>query len=240
MPNFLDRAKETTATTGTGTVTLSGTPVSPFQSWANAGAVDGAVYSYLIEDGSAWEIGRGVYTSSGTTLTRVLVDSSTGSLLNLTGNATVGQIAAAHDLHHMGARVKRSTDQTAADYNPLQPIPFDSEDFDTHGFHDSVTNNTRLTIPGGLGINFVELHGQLTWTLSDTAWKQILFRKNGSDLFCGHIVDPGALTGANASIESGPIAVEDGDYFELCWQESADNSITILSANTRFAIRVVG
>jgi hypothetical protein len=92
MSVFLNRAKASTATTGTGTVTL-GSGVAPFQSWASAGAVDGYYYTYLIEDGNAWEVGRGKYTASGTTLTRSLLESSTGSLLNLTGSATVTQAA---------------------------------------------------------------------------------------------------------------------------------------------------
>lgn len=92
MSIFLNRAKVNTTTTGTGTVTL-GSAVSPFQTWGNAGAVDGFVYDYLIEDGTAWEIGYGTYTASGTTLSRTLVASSTGALLSLTGAATVACVA---------------------------------------------------------------------------------------------------------------------------------------------------
>lgn len=97
MVTLVNRAKMTTATTGDGTITL-GSAVSGFQTFASAGVVNEDVVSYVIEDGSAWEVGTGTYTSSGTTLSRTLVESSTDNLLNLSGDAVVYVTIAAADV----------------------------------------------------------------------------------------------------------------------------------------------
>ena len=76
-----DRVKETTTTTGTGTITLAGA-VSGFQSFAAIG--NGNETFYTIAGGAEWEVGIGTYTSSGTTLSRdtVLESSNSGNLVN--------------------------------------------------------------------------------------------------------------------------------------------------------------
>lgn len=100
MPRLVNRAKMTTATTGTGTITL-GSASSGYQTFADAGVSDGDTVRYVIEDGSSWEIGSGVYTSSGTTLTRVVAESSNSdSAIDLTGSAVVFVTAVAQDIPH--------------------------------------------------------------------------------------------------------------------------------------------
>lgn len=78
-----DRIKETTTTTGTGTITLAGA-VSGFQSFAAVGNGNTTYYCISHTTSSEWEVGLGTYTSSGTTLSRtaILSSSNSGSAVN--------------------------------------------------------------------------------------------------------------------------------------------------------------
>jgi sugar lactone lactonase YvrE len=97
MVKMVNRAKMSTPTTGTGTLTL-GSAITGYQTFAASGVANADVVRYTLEDGAAWEIGLGTYTASGTLLSRTLEESSTGSLLNLSGNAEIFVTAAAADV----------------------------------------------------------------------------------------------------------------------------------------------
>jgi hypothetical protein len=97
MAKSYNLAKVTTATTGTGTITL-GTPSQGYLSFADAGVQDGETVSYGIRDLNHSETGTGVYTSSGATLTRnVTTSTNSDSAINLSGSAEVYITARAED-----------------------------------------------------------------------------------------------------------------------------------------------
>lgn len=101
MAILANRAWMSTATTGTGTMTL-GSALSGYQSFAAAGITNTQVVRYTIIDGANWEVGTGTYTTSGTTLSRTPSESSNaGSAINLSGTASVFIAAAAADIIHL-------------------------------------------------------------------------------------------------------------------------------------------
>ena len=72
-----DRVKDSTTSTSTGTITLSGTAPSGYQNFSAVG--DGSTTYYTIAGvtvATEWEVGIGTYTASGTTLSRDTVLSS--------------------------------------------------------------------------------------------------------------------------------------------------------------------
>lgn len=71
-----DRVQETSTTTGTGTYTLAGA-VTGYQSFSVIGNANQTYYAAT--NGTAWEVGIGTYTSSGTTLSRDTILASSNS-----------------------------------------------------------------------------------------------------------------------------------------------------------------
>jgi hypothetical protein len=89
MAKLYNLARMTTATTGTGTITL-GAAVSGYLTFALAGVANGETVSYAIKDGANSEIGTGVYTASGTTLARTVTNSTnSNAAIGLSGTAEV-------------------------------------------------------------------------------------------------------------------------------------------------------
>ena len=78
-----DRVKDSTTTTGTGTVTLSGTAPTGYQNFSVIGNGNTTYYTIAGQTSSEWEVGIGTYSSTGPTLSRdtVLASSNSGNLV---------------------------------------------------------------------------------------------------------------------------------------------------------------
>jgi hypothetical protein len=98
MAKLFNLVGMTTATAGTGTMTL-GSAISGYLTPALAGVADGDVVSYAINDGAGSEVGIGTYTASGTTLSRTVRKSTnSNAAISLSGAALVYITPAAEDL----------------------------------------------------------------------------------------------------------------------------------------------
>lgn len=152
MGRLANRAKMTT-TGGTGTLTL-GSAVSGFQTFADAGIADGQVVRYAIEDGSAWEVGTGTYTASGTTLSRTVIESSNAdAAINASASAVVFITALAKDfVQDVAATLTGTTPELNTDNGTILSWTLTANSTPTDGLEDgeilllSVLDGTAYTI----------------------------------------------------------------------------------------------
>lgn len=102
MPLLADRVRETTATVGTGTLTLNGAAVG-YQSFSSAFGNGASVY-YVITDNTDWEIGIG--TTGAGTLSRDTVISSSNSNNKVSWSAGTKDVFCAY----VGSRAVTTSD----------------------------------------------------------------------------------------------------------------------------------
>lgn len=139
-------------------------------------------------------------------------------------------------LSFRGARVLKAANHSA-DYTAGVLVTWDTEAFDTDGFHDLVTNTHRLTIPAHLDGSFVEIGGAIYDSgLTASNAPAIHLQKNGTSF--GAIQDHNPALAYGSMVSSGPMQVAGGDYFQLFYQVTGDTSSTVLAARSFFWIKV--
>ena len=84
-----DRIKDTSSTSGSGTITLDNSPPAGYQAFSTLG--NGSTTYYTIQGSDdSWEIGIGTYTSNTLTRTTILSSSNNGVIINFpSGSHTV-------------------------------------------------------------------------------------------------------------------------------------------------------
>ena len=159
-----------------------------------------------------------------------VVDDPGGSPLSR--KSTIQQVQAGMGV---GAKAKATTDQTIGD-DTWTAVALDLEDFDDAAYHDTVTNNSRMTIPSGYDGRYL-LVGHVHWSApNDTKPYLTGIYKNGT------LLDQGAGVSVAGSVASIQCTIIDnavaGDYYELyAYQNSGGNEDT---NNSYFSIQKVG
>ena len=105
-------------------------------------------------------------------------------------------------------------------------ITFDAEDFDTDGFHDNSTNNTRITIPAGKGGKYL-FTATGHWQDNATGSRQMYFRKNGSDIVAFNIWSSDGAVGFSLPQVFELVAT---DYIELVVYQDSSSTIVVEGA----------
>lgn len=139
----------------------------------------------------------------------------------------------------VGALVRKNAGQTIG--TTLTSLTFQVEPYDVGGFHDTVSNTARLTIPSGQGIDCVRLAAGVRHTATNNPNCRII--KNGA-VFHGmgnyRQQDNGTNLGYFLeNLNSAIVEVADADYFESQFAVNSGTTSPNDSAHTFFAIEVI-
>lgn len=133
---------------------------------------------------------------------------TTHDALDHTGLTGVGVAA------FVGCRVYNSATQNVNNTTDTQ-LTFNSEDYDTDGFHSTGSNTDRITIPTG-ETGYYLVHAHTTWSPSATGERIMVIRKNGSDVAgASSSVPVNSGTYGTRQIVSVILFLTAGDYLQV-------------------------
>lgn len=134
-----------------------------------------------------------------------------------------------------GALVKKTGTQ-ALSANTTTEIAFEAEEYDTDAFHDNVTNNTRLTVPSGVGL--VRLSASMETTAIGGSDQGVLVLNKGGASVLGRFAKDVPGTDCYVCAVSAILAVSPGDYFEATARTTDAETIQAVD-NTWFQIEEI-
>jgi hypothetical protein len=121
-------------------------------------------------------------------------------------------------------------------------LTFDNEDWDTDGFHDNSTNNSRFTIPTGKGGKYlIDSYIALDHYLGSGVVFYIDINKNGSLVWS--LAAPYKAAYENMGLSASTVVnAAAGDYFVINITQSSGNNATVNGGiyNTRAQITYLG
>ena len=163
------------------------------------------------------------------TFTRLAVGANNTVLTADSTTATGLKWAAPASPSFVGCCVKRYNVSTVLGANTAYTVSFTTEEYDTDGFHDNTTNNSRITIPTGKGGKYL-FTGYVANALGTPgSYFELDILKNG-----GQYTDSGLREGRvirNAPKEYLAMAqvvnAAAGDYFELSYQQQNGETVNM-------------
>ena len=109
--------------------------------------------------------------------------------------------------------------------NTFTALTYNSEDFDTDGFHSTSSNTSRLTVPTGLGGKY-SIKAQLEWNVNATGIRALKIYKNGTAVKASTEAVPSSTVYVGL-VMSTDLELAAGDYIELYAFQNIGTNLTV-------------
>jgi hypothetical protein len=140
-----------------------------------------------------------------------------------------------------GVSVYRSSDLTISVANTPEDVSFDSEHFDTDGFHSTVSNTSRITMSGS---GYCELTGFFRRDTNTTTYSIVFVKQYNSSNTQLRVWRAMTATSTSAvwlTVPTGPVAFSSGDYFTMAVQSgTTTGALNSGTDGCRFTMNVIG
>lgn len=197
-------------------------------------ALDSATAGALVTDGAGWI--RKTYAQLKTALSLVKGDVGLGNVDNTSdaakpiSTATQAALDAKASLAVVGCKVTRGSAQTIAN-STVTVVAFTSEEWDSDGFHDNATNNSRMTVPAGHSGKYT-VSATVVFTANATGRRVVRLFKNGTTIVgrtdSNAVSVAGVITTLNVTAE---VSMSPTDYIEVQVFQDSGGNLDLATAN---------
>lgn len=186
------------------------------------------------QDTGLYDIGTGIGFA---------VDGSAQMLLTGAGLALTGAMTINGTRINAGCRVYHSAAQSIATGTNVA-LAFNSERYDSDGFHDTVINNNRLTVPAGMGGKYL-IFAHVEWAANTDATARILQLRVNNAAYIALDSRPAIATAAITTRHtiSTVYDLAAGDYMEIVVHQLAAGAVNITAAGNftpEFGMQLIG
>jgi len=165
--------------------------------------------------------GDTIYSSSGSTPARLGIG-STGQVLTVAGGIPSWATPAATGFKGVSL-YKSGATQTIAN-NTNTAVTFDSEFFDTDGFHSTSSNTSRVTIPAGMAGYYSIVSTAVVWDINGSGVRGVGVYKNGVALTSSFEIIPNASVYVSNALST-VVQLAVGDYIELYIKQTSGGGL---------------
>lgn len=126
----------------------------------------------------------------------------------------------------VGCQLEKITSLQSISNATATAITFNSEVFDSDGFHDNSTNNSRITIPSGKAGKYL-ITTQVSFAANASGARIIKLYKNGSEFMLPQVVDPAPATDFTVLNSTTLVNATVGDYYEIFAEQTSGGNLNL-------------